>query len=212
MRGMRPPAQAIDHEDVRACEAAHHRRRYLAKISRVNDRFAVGIEAETRARHRSVRHFDMVEGKPRNQLNIFDIFERYHRRIAELAFEDIVEAPPQPLAGHAAGETRQGIAAVVAHDPQIVDSMTMVGMVMRPEYRIDLLDIVAEQLRTQIGRSVDEDLLAGVVFNDHRHARAPVARLGGIALAPVIANPRHPGGRAGPEHQYLHAAALPKSA
>ena len=84
----------------------------------------------------------------------------------------------------------------------------MVCMVMRPENRVDVADVVGEQLRAQIGGGVDEYALSGIVFNYDRHARAAVARLERVAFAPVIADPRHPSRGARPEHPEFHAEAF----
>ena len=125
-----------------------------------------------------------------------------------LPFEDVIEPPPEICTGLAAGEPGQRITPIVAHHPQIIDTMAVVCMVMRPENRVDLADVVGEQLRAQIGGGVDEYALSRIVFDYDRHARAAVARLERVAFAPVIADPRHPGRGARPKHSEFHAEAF----
>ena len=84
--------------------------------------------------------------------------------------------------------------------------MTVVGVVVSPEYAVDPADVVAEQLRAQIGRGVDQQPLAAVALDQDRDAGAAVLRLVRVALAPIGADPRHSGRCAGAEYDQLHAA------
>jgi hypothetical protein len=52
--------------------------------------------------------------------------------------------------------------------------MDVVGMVVRPEYRIDPVDPVGDELSAQVWRGVDEQPPAFVALDDDRDARAPV--------------------------------------
>ena len=72
---VRPTAQAIDHEDVGSIKTLEHGWRDLAEIRRIDDRLAIGLETESGAGDRPVRHLDMIEGKPGNQLGVLDIFQ-----------------------------------------------------------------------------------------------------------------------------------------
>ena len=76
--------------------------------------------------------------------------------------------------------------------PQIIDAVAMIGMVMRPDHRIDVGHVCVEQLFAQIGAGIDEDA-GSAAFDQHRSAATAVARLGRIACPPIIADPRHPG-------------------
>jgi hypothetical protein len=79
----------------------------------------------------------------------------------------------------------------MANLPQIIDAMTMIGVVVRPDHRIDAVDPGRQQLFAHIGCRVDQDArLRG--FNEQRNARAAIARLGGVARSPVIADTRNP--------------------
>ena len=82
--------------------------------------------------------------------------------------------------------------------PQIVDAVAMIGMVVGPDHRVDVGDVGVEQLVAQVGPGVDEDPRLLRVDQD-RDAAAGVPRLGGIALAPVVADPRDARGRAAAE-------------
>ena len=72
---VRPAAQAVYDEKIRSFEALDHLRRDFAEIRRIDDRLAIGLEPEPGAGDRPVRHLDMIEGKPGNQLGVLDIFQ-----------------------------------------------------------------------------------------------------------------------------------------
>ena len=68
----------------------------------------------------------------------------------------------------------------------------------------ELLDLRGEQLLPKVGPAIDQHALAGALDQD-RGAQARVARLGGIALAPLVPDLRHAGRRAAAEDPDLHA-------
>ena len=88
--------------------------------------------------------------------------------------------------------------------------MAMIRVVVRPEHGIDLVDIVGQKLRSQIGRSVDQDLMFRIVFQNDRNPAPAVARFIRVAISPVVADPGDPGRGARAEHNQLHERALAK--
>jgi hypothetical protein len=52
----------------------------------------------------------------------------------------------------------------------------MIGVIMRPENGIDLVDMVSQKLAPQIGRGIDQYSLAGIVLDDDRNTATPVPR------------------------------------
>ena len=72
--------------------------------------------------------------------------------IAELAGKDIAEALAQAPHRLLAAIARQRPAPAIAHRAQVIDAMAMVGVVMRPEHRVEPVDVVVEQLLAQFGR------------------------------------------------------------
>ncbi len=75
---------------------------------------------------------------------------------------------------------------------QLVDPVAMVAVVVGDDHAAELADLGGKQLRAKVGPAVDQHPFA-VAFDQDRGAQPVVARLGGVALAPVIADPRHAG-------------------
>ena len=94
--------------------------------------------------------------------------------------------------------------------------MTVIGMIVRPEHGIQPMDIVGQKLRAQIGGRIDKNAAAGLTLQHDRNTRAPVLRVGGVALAPVRAmlatEARYAGRRTAAEDRQLHAEAFRNSA
>ena len=66
--------------------------------------------------------------------------------IAVLPGKNIAEPLAQPPHGFVGGKARQRPRSAIAHRPQIIDPVAMIGMIMGPEHRIDPVDIIGEQL------------------------------------------------------------------
>ena len=87
-------------------------------------------------------------------------------------------------------------AATVERDhTQIVDTVALVGMVMRHQHAVDPIDVCVKQLVAHVGRCIDQHrgLLAFVLIpllDEQRATTATVARLPGVAGTPVIADAR----------------------
>ena len=89
--------------------------------------------------------------------------------------------------------------------------MAMVGVIVRPEYRVDLVDRVVEQLLAQVGRGIDKQPRAILAFDQDRDPRAAVLRFPRIAFAPVVADPGNPRRGARTEDDQLHVPAFVNS-
>ena len=75
---------------------------------------------------------------------------------------------------------------VLREDPQIVQPEQMVGVLVRIEDRVNQADVLAEQLRSQVGGRVDEQIALGQ-SEDDAASRSPVLQIGvpaGFAAAP----------------------------
>ncbi len=74
--------------------------------------------------------------------------------------------------------------------------MGLVGMLMREEHRVDVVDIRLDQLFAQIRRRVDHDArgaLGGSLFRQQGAAQASVFGVSGIAGAPAERRTRDSG-------------------
>ena len=68
----------------------------------------------------------------------------------------------------------------------------MIGMVMGNDDPIDIGRTRCQQLFAKIRTAVDQQRLT-TALNQDRRARAPITRFSGIAVTPVVADPRNPG-------------------
>jgi hypothetical protein len=82
------------------------------------------------------------------------------------------------------------VVPVVRHLPEVIDPMTMVGVIVRNDYAIDLAQPGGVQLLPHVRPAVDENGLAAY-FRESGRAGAAIAWLRWIAAAPVIPDPRH---------------------
>ncbi len=76
--------------------------------------------------------------------------------------------------------------------PQVVDTVAMIGMIVRDDDVVDFSDIGLKQLVPQVGPAIDQEPLSFAVDQD-RGSGAPVPRLGRVAVTPVVADAGHPG-------------------
>jgi len=52
---------------------------------------------------------------------------------------------------------RHALAIMEIEYPQLIDSMSVIGMFMREEYRIEVIDLCRQHLLAKIGRCINED-------------------------------------------------------
>jgi len=88
---------------------------------------------------------------------------------------------------------------LLENGPEIIDAVTMIGMIMRPDYGIDPVDTIVEKLVAQIGRGIHQYSRSRAFYQD-RDTASPVLRLIRITITPVIADTGH--ARRSPASQY----------
>lgn len=76
--------------------------------------------------------------------------------------------------------------------PKIVDTMAVIGVIMGNDDPIDVGPAGCKQLLAEIRSAVDQQRLAAA-FDQDRRAGSTVPRLIGIAVAPIVADPRNTG-------------------
>ena len=65
---------------------------------------------------------------------------------------------------------RHRVAQVVGKQPQVVQAEDVVGVVVREERGVDDADLLAQQLRSQIGGRVDQQIALGQAQHQRRSA------------------------------------------
>ena len=141
---------------------------------------------------------------PADREGAVDVVHVENRRIrAALGLDEgIAEPVEQAVAGRAVGPDRQAGAGVEHDLAQIVDAVHVIGMGMGVDHRIERADARIHQLRPHVGRGVDQDAgraLLRLALHQQRAATAGVPGVGGVAVAPVPAKPRHTAGGAAAE-------------
>ena len=76
--------------------------------------------------------------------------------------------------------------------PKIVDPVAVIRMIVRYDHPIDAGCPGRQQLLSKVRPAVDQQRLAPA-FDQYRRPRSPVLGFMGIAVAPIIADPRNPG-------------------
>jgi hypothetical protein len=86
---------------------------------------------------------------------------------------------------------------------KIINAMTMIGMVVCPDDGIDIADPASSSCSRRSG-PVSTRMRVPPCSTRIDTPPTPVLRLGGIAIAPVVSDPRHSGGRPAAEDDHLH--------
>ena len=116
--------------------------------------------------------------------------------------EGIVERLANALFDVGFAVDRHRSAQVVREDSQVVQAEQVVGMIVRIERGMDPPDPLAQQLPTQVGGGVDQQVSAGQPQDDAR-PRAAVAWVAARASVAVAADHRHADRSAGAEEEQL---------
>ena len=130
-------------------------------------------------------HLAPIDAKACHDLEPVERLQRANRRIAVLARKHITETLAQAPDGFRVGVGRYWTATPIAQYPQIIDPVTVIGVVVGPENRIHAIDPIRQQLRAAIGRGVDEKPFSLVALYRDRHPCAAVSRLVRIAVSPI---------------------------
>src|SRR5262249_10861102 len=129
---------------------------------------------------------------------------------ARLLDETVVETALQVQARFGIGIDGNAALGDEEHPPEVVNAMRVVGVCMGVEDGIDMLDAGGEQLLAQVGGGVDQPGRSPILaepFDQQRASPPPVLWVGGIAVAPDIADARHAPGRAAAQDRKAHAHA-----
>lgn len=89
-------------------------------------------------------------------------------------------------------------------EPHVVEPKQVVGMFVREQHRMHQADAFAQQLGTQVGRGVNEQIAERQSQKD-RAAGALVPRIDALADGTTAADGRHPHAGAGSEEDQLAA-------
>ena len=124
------------------------------------------------------------------------------RWIPLAAIEDVAEAALD--GGHGVGRGVDGNLALLAEveGTHVVEAHDVVGMRVSEDHRVEAVDTGAQRLRAEIGRGVDQDVVA-VVADQNRRPQAIVARIGGGADVAMAADGGHADTGARAEHRDL---------
>ena len=97
-----------------------------------------------------------------------------------LGIEGVAEDAADDVEGLDGSVGRDGHFLVVVEGAHVVEAQDVVGVGVGVEDGVDAGDAGAQGLGAEIGRGVDEDILAGVL-HQHGGAEAVIARIGGGA-------------------------------
>src|SRR3546814_3969983 len=87
--------------------------------------------------------------------------------------------------------------------PQVVDAVTMIGMVMGVDDCVDPPDVGCKQLLPQVRAGIDEDPVS-VGLHHYRRPGPAVPGVQRVTYAPVVADPWHTRRRAAAKQPHLH--------
>src|SRR4249919_3357486 len=177
------------------------------EINRINDRSIVLVGPYSKRRYMPVWLVDEAQlGISPNQF-VTEPVRSYRRLIKRASFKHIAESCGEPGERLRSRVKRYRLAAVCGDLPQIVDAVAMVGMVVRHQHTIERPYACRQQLLPEVRPAIDQQPQARAFKQDGGPCSA-VSGVAGIALAPVISDPRHAGRRPAAEDPDLHVAAL----
>jgi hypothetical protein len=152
--------------------------------------------------------FDLYE------LARLDLVRAEHGRIfASLrCLEAIGEALAQEFACRLVEIDVDAAARVIRDHAQIIDAVTMVGVLVGVEHAVEQPDAGIDQLLAEVGRRIDQHARCAprvCALRQNGAAPAPVLGIIRIACAPLVADARHAAGRAAAEDGDLERHAVP---
>jgi len=101
--------------------------------------------------------------------------------------ERVAEAAPEFVEHLATRIKRHWAPDRGRHRAQLVDAVAMIAMSVGHDHAVQPGHLGAQQLLTKVRPAVDEHAVAGAFYED-RGPEARIARLGGVALSPFIAD------------------------
>ena len=147
MGGMWPRAQRIDHPDVEIIEQRQHIRGYGMKIRRISYMTIIMTEAKSSRINVAMGHVGAGNVDIADPQSIGQIMRDDDRGIAPPPRKGIGEAGLEQAHRLGTGVAGDRAAAMMEQLAHIVDSMAVIGMVMRPQDRIDVDHVGRQQLR-----------------------------------------------------------------
>ncbi len=119
-----------------------------------------------------------------------------HRRIgaAGRRLEDVTKLAPQRFGRRRVDMNSETSPHRHVDRPEIVDAVSMVGVLVADQHGVEASDVRVDQLLAQVRRRVDQRLRASlrpVAHDQNRAAAATIARIVGVAGAPPLGHARH---------------------
>ena len=148
---MRPVPQRIDNPQIKIIEQFLHIISHNIEISRITRRLS--ITCETKSRRCDFAMWLINDG----DIDIADrqlIRKRCRRdswRISAVALERVGETLGQRIQDSGSRIGRHRPAACLIKLPKIIETVAMIGMIVRPDDSVDVGNIGVQQLLTQIG-------------------------------------------------------------
>src|SRR5439155_4966479 len=114
----------------------------------------------------------------------------------------------QTVNGLARAVERQRCGAAVGDRAQIVDTVGVVGVVVREEHRVDPVDAGSDELQAELGWGIDEDARARIALDHGADAGAAVAGVRGPAYVAPAAQLWHAERGSRAEERQPHATSI----
>ena len=206
MGGVRPVAQGVQDQHVQPLQQRPARVRNGVGVG------AIGDIPEPKPQHIEVRAMFEANGHqpPPQQLKgrrsdamKFQLRNRSGMRRFAI-HERIVERLANPLFNNLFAVQRHRLSEIELQDADVVQPKQMVRVLMRVDDGVDYADLLPQQLQTQIGRSIDQQIPLGKPENG-RAPRALIARMFAAADRAAAANGGNTHRGTGPEQDELAA-------
>ena len=163
---------------------------------------AAFVEAHSERCRAAVRLVDEARSRVAEAQLVAELARLDDRPVEIGLRESIAEALLELVEHVGARVERQRAIDRLRDRPELVDPVAMVAMGVRDDDAVETAHFGSQQLLPKIGPAIDEHALAAA-FDQDRGSQPIIARLGGIALAPVVADLRNPGRRPAAENSNL---------
>src|SRR2546423_18862 len=192
VRRVRAQAQAVEDERIEAAQHVERAGRNLAQVGGVGEVVeAVGHDGEA-----TVYDLDRRDEQIGAETELRAVFDRVRDDLRQAAaevrrLEDVLEdaadvRPGAPVCVDSQSAVAEGQGA------DVLESSDVVGVAVRDEHGVEVLDALTKRLLPEIGRRVNEYRLA-VVLDEHGDAQAFVARVVRRARLALAADGGHAG-------------------
>ena len=137
VRRVRFVAQRINDQHVAMAVQSPHFCRNIAKIGCVNDGFGLVLKAQSCRCNAAMRLIDIADQNIANLDVSFKGYTLANRRIIFVTFKDVGKAVFEALQSKRPSIARYWFSPLLEYRSEIIDTMTMIGMVMGPDHGID---------------------------------------------------------------------------